>query len=76
MMAIFWIGIGIVAIGIVLAALMAVVPLAKQQGLIDSASQVLHELRSADFRLDYKIIRDSLVRIVAQKMENKKMIPM
>ena len=46
---------------------LAVVLLAKQYGLIDSAAQVLHDLRSADFRLDDKTIRDALERTVGEK---------
>jgi predicted nucleic acid-binding protein len=46
---------------------LTVVLLAKQYELIDSAAQVLHDLRSADFRLDDKTIRDALERTVGEK---------
>ena len=46
---------------------LAVVLLAKQYGLINSAAQVLHDLRSADFRLDDKTIRDALESTVGEK---------
>ena len=39
---------------------LAVVILAKQHGIIESAAQVLHALRGADFRLDDAIIRAAL----------------
>jgi hypothetical protein len=37
--------------------------------LIDSAAHVLHDLRSADFRLDDKTIRDALERTAGEKWE-------
>jgi predicted nucleic acid-binding protein len=46
---------------------LAVVLLAKRYGLIDSAAHVLHDLRSADFRLDDKTIRDALERTAGEK---------
>ena len=46
---------------------LAVVILAKQYGLIDSAAQVLYDLRGADFRLDDVIIREALERTVGEK---------
>lgn len=51
---------------------LAVVILAKQYGLIESAAQVLHALRGADFRLDDELIRDVLARTVAEKWKVKK----
>jgi len=51
---------------------LAVVLLAKQYGLIASAAQVLHDLRSADFRLDDKTIRDSLERTVGETWKTGK----
>jgi hypothetical protein len=39
---------------------LAVVILAKQQGLIESAAQVMYDLRSNDFHLDDAIIREAL----------------
>lgn len=45
---------------------LSVVILAKQHGLIQSAAQVLHDLRSNDFRLDDAIIRDALARTVGE----------
>jgi predicted nucleic acid-binding protein len=51
---------------------LAVVLLAKQHGLIDSAAQVLHDLRSADFRLDDKTIHDALQRAVGEKWKTGK----
>jgi len=46
---------------------LAVVLLAKQYGLIDSAAQVLYDLRGADFRLDDAVIREALARTVGEK---------
>jgi predicted nucleic acid-binding protein len=51
---------------------LAVVILAKQHGLIESAAQVLHALRGADFRLDDELIRDVLARTVGEKWKVKK----
>jgi predicted nucleic acid-binding protein len=51
---------------------LAVVILAKQHGLIESAAQVLHALRGADFRLDDGLIRDVLARTVGEKWKVKK----
>jgi predicted nucleic acid-binding protein len=51
---------------------LAVVILAKQYGLIESAAQVLHALRGADFRLDDELIRDVLARTVGEKWKVKK----
>ncbi len=45
---------------------LAIVILAKQRGLIDSAAQILHALRAADFRLEDSIIRDALARTVGE----------
>ena len=46
--------------------------LAKQHGLIDSAAQVLHDLRSMNFRLGDKTICEALERAVEEygKQEN------
>ncbi len=46
---------------------LAVVLLAKQYGLIDSAAQILYDLRGADFRLDDVTIREALARTVGEK---------
>ena len=51
---------------------LAVVLLAKQYGLINSAAQVLHDLRSADFRLDDKTIRDALESTVGERWKTGK----
>jgi predicted nucleic acid-binding protein len=51
---------------------LTVVLLARQHGLIDSAAQVLHDLRSADFRLDDKTIQDALERTVGEKWKTGK----
>ena len=51
---------------------LAAVLLAKHHGLINSAAQVLHDLRSADFRLDDKIIRDALACTVGEKWKTGK----
>jgi predicted nucleic acid-binding protein len=51
---------------------LAIVILAKQHGLIESAAQVLHALRGADFRLDDALIRDVLARTVGEKWKVKK----
>ena len=45
---------------------LAVVILAKQHGLIESAAQVLHALRDADFRLDDAVIRNVLTRTLGE----------
>jgi predicted nucleic acid-binding protein len=45
---------------------LAVVILAKQYGLIESAAQVLYDLRGAGFRLDDSILRDVLSRTVGE----------
>lgn len=50
---------------------LAVVILAKQHGLIESAAQVLHALRGADFRLDDTVIRDALARTVGEAWKKK-----
>lgn len=51
---------------------LAIVLLAKQHGLINSAAQVLHDLQNADFRLDDAIIRDALARTVREKWKSGK----
>jgi predicted nucleic acid-binding protein len=51
---------------------LAVVILAKQYGLIESAAQVLHALRGVDFRLDNELIRDVLARTVGEKWKTRK----
>lgn len=45
---------------------LAVVILAKQHGLIESAAQVLHALRGSDFRLDDTLIRAALERTTGE----------
>jgi predicted nucleic acid-binding protein len=45
---------------------LAVVLLAKQYGLIESAAHVLYDLRGADFRLDDATIREALQRTVSE----------
>ncbi len=45
---------------------LSVVILAKQQGLIELAVQVLHDLRSNGFHLDDAIIREALARTVKE----------
>ncbi len=51
---------------------LAVVILAKQLGLIESAAQVLYALRGADFRLEDELIRDMLARTVGEKWKVRK----
>jgi predicted nucleic acid-binding protein len=51
---------------------LAVVVLAKQYGLIESAAQVLYALRGADFRLDDELVRDVLSRTVGEKWKARK----
>lgn len=51
---------------------LAIVLLAKQHGLIDSAVQVLQALRAAEFRLDDAVIRDALARTVGEKWKSRK----
>jgi predicted nucleic acid-binding protein len=46
---------------------LAVVLLAKQYGLIDSAAQILYDLRGAGFRLDEATIREALERTVGER---------
>jgi predicted nucleic acid-binding protein len=48
---------------------LAIVILAKQHGLIESAAQVLRALRSAGFRLDDAVIRDALARTVGEQWQ-------
>jgi len=55
------------SLSISLTGTLSVVILAKQHGLIDSAAQVIHALRNANFRLDDHIIRDVLARTVGEK---------
>jgi len=45
---------------------LAVVILAKQRGLVASATDVLHQLLEAEFRLDEKVIREALIRTVGE----------
>lgn len=45
---------------------LAVVILAKQHGLIESAARVLDDLRRADFRLNENLIREVLARTVGE----------
>ena len=45
---------------------LAVVIMAKQRSLIPSATDVLHLLLKADFRLDEKVIREALLRTVGE----------
>jgi predicted nucleic acid-binding protein len=45
---------------------LAIVILAKQHGLIESAAQLLHALTAAEFRLEDSIIRDALARTVGE----------
>jgi predicted nucleic acid-binding protein len=51
---------------------LAVVLLAKKYGLIDSAAQVLYDLRGADFRLDDALIREALACTVGEKWKTGK----
>lgn len=48
---------------------LAIVILAKQHGLIKSATQVLRALRSAGFRLDDAVICDALARTVGEQWQ-------
>jgi predicted nucleic acid-binding protein len=50
---------------------LSVVILAKQQGLIESAAQVLYDLRSNGFHIEDAIIRDALARTVKETWKNK-----
>jgi hypothetical protein len=47
---------------------LSVVVLAKQQGLIESAAQVLHDLQSNGFHLDDAVIREALERTVKENL--------
>lgn len=60
------------SLSLIITGTLAVVLLAKRYGLIDSATHVLHDLRSADFRLDDKTIRDALERTAGEKWETGK----
>lgn len=60
------------SLSLTLTGTLAVVLLAKQYGLIDSAAQVLHDLRGADFRLDDHIIREALARTVGETWKTGK----
>lgn len=55
------------SLSITLTGTLSVVILAKQFGLIESAAQVLQALRSNEFRLDDKVIRNALKRTVGEK---------
>ncbi|MBN2391716.1 MAG: DUF3368 domain-containing protein [Anaerolineae bacterium] len=48
---------------------LAIVILAKQRGLISSATDVLHLLLKAEFRLDENVIREALLRTVGEVWE-------
>jgi predicted nucleic acid-binding protein len=48
---------------------LAVVVLAKQRGLIASASDVLHALIETGFRLDEDVVREALARTVGEKWD-------
>jgi len=52
-----------------LAGTLAIVVLAKQHRLIESAAQVLHALRGVDFRLEDNIIREVLARTIGEKWD-------
>jgi predicted nucleic acid-binding protein len=54
------------SLSLMLTGILAVVLLAKQYRLIDSAAQVLHDLCGADFRLDDNTIRGALERTVGK----------
>jgi len=51
---------------------LAIIILAKQHGLIESASQVLHALRAVNFRLEDSIISDALARTVGETWKKEK----
>jgi len=55
------------SLSITLIGTLSVVILAKQYGLIESAARVLQALRSNEFRLDDKVIRNALKRTVGEK---------
>ena len=46
---------------------LSIVILAKQHGLIESASQVLRTLQQNEFRLDNEVIRETLAKTVGEK---------
>jgi len=50
---------------------LSVVILAKQQGMIESAAQVLYNLRSNGFRLDDNVIREALARTVKETWKSE-----
>ncbi len=50
---------------------LSVIILAKQKGLIESAAEVLYDLRSNDFHLDDAIIREALARTVKETWKSK-----
>jgi predicted nucleic acid-binding protein len=52
--------------GVPIKGTLAIVILAKQQGLILSAAEVLRELLNNGFRLDKAIIREALARTVGE----------
>jgi len=65
------------SLSLTLTGTLAVVLLAKQHGLIDSAARVMHALRDANFRLDDHIIREALMRcagylLIRQPFEKSK----
>ena len=60
------------SLSLMLTGTLAVVLLAKQYRLIDSAAQVLHDLCGADFRLDDNTSRGALERTVGEKWNTGK----
>jgi predicted nucleic acid-binding protein len=59
------------SLSIVMTGTLAVVLLARQNGLIESAARVLHALRAAEFRLDEATIRTALERTVGETWETE-----
>ncbi len=57
------------SLGLRLKGTLAVVILAKQRGLIPSATDILRSLLNIGFRLDEKVIREALSRTVGEKWE-------
>jgi predicted nucleic acid-binding protein len=60
------------SLSLTLTGTLAVVLLAKQHGLIDSAARVMHALRDANFRLDDHIIREALMRTTGETWKTGK----
>lgn len=60
------------SLSLVVTGTLAIVLLAKKHGLIESAAQVMHALRSAGFRLEDSVIHEALARTVGETWQEEK----